>query len=154
MTFFLKNIEAEADAVARFVELLKQEQEALNSGDIERLDALLQRKDEVTTEQGELAAHRNSWLAAGGFGVGRAGVEAWLALHPAAPLAQQAWSQVLSLAEKARELNRINGEIIQMRMLHNAQALEVLLGTSRQPNLYGPNGQSATQNSRRINDAA
>ena len=154
MPAFLQNIDAEADAAARFVELLKLEGEALKSGDIDSLDVLLQRKNEFADELGALSKQRNSFLSASGFSADRPGVDAWLAAHPASKLAHKAWSRVLSLAGEARELNRLNGELIQIRMQYNAQALEALLGATRQPNLYGRDGQSAPQNNRRINDAA
>ncbi len=140
--------------MARFVALLKEERDALNSGNIDLLDALLAQKNKVAAELQVLAEQRNKELVARSLGTDRNGLEAWLAAHPSNQPARQAWSQVLLLAKEARDLNRENGELIQLRMRHNALALEALLGASRQPNLYGPDGQSAPQSNRRINDAA
>jgi flagellar biosynthesis protein FlgN len=146
-------LQAEVDAVARFVELLKLERDTLSGGDINNLDSLVQRKNDVAAELQALTDRRNSLLAGMGFEPDRMGVEAWLAAHPANNAAQKSWSQVLSLAKEARELNLLNGELIKMSIQHNSKALETLRGATRQPNLYGPDGQSAPQNSRRIYDS-
>ncbi len=61
---------------------------------------------------------------------------------------------MLSLASQARELNRVNGELIQIRMQYNAQALEALLGGNGSLALYGPDGQNAAPSARRISDRA
>jgi len=151
---FLHTVEAEAEAVLRFVDLLKLEQASLGKGDIDGLSLLIQRKSDVAAELGTLAEQRNSALAAQGLGADRSGIEAWFEGHPADTRVRNAWSRVLSLAGEARELNRVNGELIELRMQHNAQALEALLGASRQFNLYGPDGQTTAHSGRRINDAA
>lgn len=147
-------VEAEADAIARFVELLKLEQATLGQGDIEGLSVLIQQKSEVAAELGSLAEQRNASLAAHGLGTDLTGIEAWFESHPSDTRIRSAWARILPLAREARELNRVNGELIQIRMQHNAQALEALLGASRQLNLYGPDGQTTPHSSRRINDAA
>jgi flagella synthesis protein FlgN len=153
MSALVQGIDAEAKAVARFVELLKEEQEILSGGAIGRLDGLVQSKNQVATELGLLAEQRNAFLTARGLAVDNKGVEAWLAAHPSSKASRDIWSRILALAVQARDLNRMNGELIQVRMQHNAQALEILLGASRQQSLYGPDGQSAPQNTRRINDS-
>ncbi|HOG02801.1 MAG TPA: flagellar protein FlgN, partial [Accumulibacter sp.] len=84
----------------------------------------------------------------------RSGVTAWLADHPDESDAGTAWTLLLSLATQARELNRVNGGLIQLRMHHNAQALEVLLGGNGALALYGPDGQNAAPSARRISDRA
>lgn len=150
---FLQTVEAEADAVVRFVELLKLEQSTLGKGDIDGLSLLIQKKTEVAAELGVLAEQRNASLTAQGLGADRSGIEAWLEKHPADTRLRTAWSRILPLAGEARELNRVNGELIQIRMQHNAQALEALLGASRQLSLYGPDGQTTAHSGRRINDA-
>ncbi|MBI4741945.1 MAG: flagellar protein FlgN [Betaproteobacteria bacterium] len=154
MAALLHSIDAEADVAARFIGVLKLEREALNSGDLDSLDALLQRKNDLAAELGRLAEQREAFLASHGLGSDRAGMESWLVAHPARKVAQKAWSRLLLLAGEAREINRLNGELIQIRVQHNAQALEALLGASRPPSLYGPDGQSAPHSRRRIDDAA
>ena len=153
MSILLQNTEAEAGAVVRFVELLKLERDVLSSGDTGQIDALIRRKNDISSELQALTDRRNSLLTGMGFGSDRIGIEAWLAAQPANNAAQKMWLQILSLAKEARELNQLNGELIKMRMQHNSHALAILLRSSRQPNLYGPDGQSAPQNRRRIYDS-
>lgn len=149
-----RTLQTEADAVERFADLLRQEQQTLASGDVDALAPLIQQKNAVAAELTRLAQQRNALLAAEGLAPDRSGIEAWCAQHPANTEVRAAWSRILLLASNARELNRVNGELIQIRMQHNAQGLEALLGASRSLELYGPDGQTAAQSGRRINEAA
>jgi flagella synthesis protein FlgN len=154
MTDFLRTVEDEADTVSRFVDLLKNEQGMLTRGDVDGLAPIIQKKNTVANELTLLAKQRNALLAAQRLGPDRGGVDAWCAAHPASTKVSVAWSRILNLATEARELNRVNGELIKIRMQHNTQALESLLGASQSLDLYGPDGQAASRSSRRINDAA
>lgn len=154
MLDLLRTLQTEADAVARFADLLRQEQNTLATGDVDALTPLIQQKNSVAAELTAFAQQRNALLAAEGLAPDRAGIEDWCARHPANTDVSTAWSRILLLARDARELNRVNGELIQIRMQHNAQGLEALLGASRSLELYGPDGQTAAHSGRRINDAA
>ena len=148
-----RTVEAEADAVLRFVEQLKLEQEALANGETDKLIRFAESKGNISGELGALATQRNSLLAALELAADRAGIETWIERHPTNVGLPKAWARVLSLAAEARELNRVNGELIQIRMRHNTQALATLLSASRPLNLYGPDGQTAPSSGRRIDDA-
>lgn len=154
MTGLLRVLEAEADAVSRFIELLKLEQAALASGDIDKIVGFTQDKTTLASELTSLSNQRNSTLASLGLEADRAGVEAWFERHPPNVRTRNAWSRILSLASEARELNRVNGGLIQTRLQYNAQALAAMQGASRSLDLYGPDGQTAPLLSGRINDAA
>jgi len=153
-TVFLRAIADEADAVQRFVDLLKLEQTSLSNGNTDDLLVLAEQKSKLAVHLNDLATQRNTTLAAQGFGSDRAGVEAWRAKHPQEKSVGKNWSKVLTLAAEARELNRLNGELIQIRMQYNAKALEALQGGRNSLDLYGPDGQSMTPGRTRINDAA
>ena len=150
---FVQTITAEADAVQQFVDLLKLEQNTLSSGKTDDLPAFAEQKSKLAINLNSLATQRNTSLAAQGFGVDRTGVESWCAKYPDEKTAKMAWTKILSLAFEARELNRLNGELIQMHMHYNAKALEALQGGRNSLDLYGPDGQSTTAGNRRINDA-
>jgi flagella synthesis protein FlgN len=154
MTDLLHTLTAEADAVLCFVNLLKQEQLALGNGDVDALAPIIPQKNTLAIELTALAKRRNTALAAEGFEPDRTGIDAWHNLHPRNNKVSTAWSQILSLASEARELNRVNGELIQIRMQHNTLALEALQCASRPLNLYGADGQTVGHSKRRINDAA
>ena len=153
-TGFLPTVEAEVAAARRFVSLLELEQEMLTKGEVDHLLALVQQKNELALTLATLADQRHQALAAEGMKADRTGVSAWFTAHPTASRARAAWSSLLSIASQARELNRLNGELIQMRMQHNAQALEALLGTHNALGLYGPDGQNTLPSGPRISDSA
>lgn len=146
---------AEAGAASAFVRLLETEQEALKAGNADALQAIIENKTSAAGELGALAAARNAILAAAGLPDDRAGTEAWLAANANDGSARAAWDKLLDLAAEARELNRLNGELIRLRMSHNAQMLQSLLAANRQEfDLYGADGQASTTAARRIIDSA
>jgi flagella synthesis protein FlgN len=149
----LQTLNAEAEAVRRFVDVLQREQNALKSGNTENLIDLAEQKSQVSSTLKQISAQRNTLLAAAGFNDDRAGMEAWCARNPAEKRVNEAWSSVISLASEARELNRLNGELINLHMQYNSKALEALRGGHSALELYGPDGQSQTLGHRRINDA-
>ncbi len=143
----------EAATVRQFVDLLKREQASLSTGSADELLALIAQKDQLAIQINSLAAQRNKSLDAEGFSPDRIGVEAWCAKHPTEETASNAWTSILALANDARELNRLNGELIQIRLQYNNKALEALQGSKKTLDLYGPDGQSTTHAHRRINHA-
>lgn len=147
-------IAAEAGVVAAFVVLLKEEQEILKAGNPEALPDLIERKTDTAQKLAPLAAARNSELARAGFATDRAGIDAWLAKHPGNQGVRQQWQQLQTLAAEAKELNRVNGELIRLRMQNNAQALEALLAAAHRQDLYGADGQATQAATRRIIDSA
>ena len=151
---FPQAIEAEAAAVQKFVDLLQLEQKALSAGNTEELPGLAEQKSKLAIDLSRLAADRNISLAAQGFGADRVGVAAWCVKHPKNHRVGDAWTRILACAHEARELNRVNGELIRIRMQYNANALAALQGGTDALDLYGPDGQSTTPGVRRINDAA
>lgn len=143
----------ETEAVEQFVDLLKLEQASLSGGNTDKLPEYAEQKIQLAGHLNRLATQRNALLAAQGLNADRAGVEAWCAKHPDEKNAVKLWSRILSLAGEAHALNRLNGELIQMRMQYNAKALEALQGGKSSLDLYGPDGQSTSSNRRRIHDA-
>lgn len=146
-------VDSELKAVRSFVELLQLEQDCLRDGDIEALTDIVERKTAVATELSACAAARNSCLASRKLASDRPGVEAWLTAHPEDEAVRSSWQTLLELAAEARELNRLNGELLRVRSQHNAQALEALLGASRPLQLYGPDGHTSALGSNRLRDA-
>lgn len=154
MADFLPTVEAEVAAAKRFVTLLELEQEMLTKGEVEHLQELVQQKNGLAVKLATLAEQRHQALAAEGLTADRSGLSAWFSAHPTASRAHAAWTLLLSIASQARELNRINGELIQLRMQYNARALEALLGTHSALGLYGPDGQNTLPSGPRISDSA
>lgn len=153
-TPLLQTLTAEAEAVRLFVDLLQREQNALKSAKTDELAELAEKKSQLGITLNQLADQRNTLLAASGLSNDRSGIDAWCAQHPAEKGASAAWQSIVLLAGEARELNRLNGELIKIHMQYNAKALEALRGGQSALELYGPDGQAQTPGSRRINDAA
>ena len=149
----LQTLTAEAEAVQRFVDILQLEQSALKNGKTDDLADFAEKKSQLGITLKQLSAQRNALLAASGFNDDRAGVEAWTAKYPAEKRVNEAWAAILSLASEAKELNRLNGDLINLHLQYNSKALEVLSGGNSALELYGPDGQSQTLGKRRINDA-
>lgn len=147
-------VDSEAATVEDFVALLEREQEMLVKGRVDDLIELVRQKNTVAAKLATLAAQRSVLLRASGLTADRAGMASWFEANPAEVRARTAWSSLLSLAGQARELNRVNGELIQDRMKHNALALEILVGSNASANLYGPDGQRSPPGGRRISDSA
>ena len=153
-TVFLQTMTAEAVAVQQFVSLLKLEQTSLSNGNIDNLPDFAEQKNKFSVHLNSLAEQRNAVLTAQGFAADRAGIETWCTKHPEEQNARKAWQKILSLAAEARELNRLNGELIQMRLQYISKALEALQSGNKSLDLYGPDGQSTPPDNRRIYGAA
>jgi flagella synthesis protein FlgN len=150
---FLKIVAEEADSVERFVRLLEEEKALLTEGRAEALAAAVEKKEELAAELNALARQRGDHLAANGFSPDRAGMASWSAAHPREKEALAAWNRSLSLAARAKELNRVNGQLIDLRLRHTGEALEVLLRKESRLDLYGPDGRATVPGDQRIDDA-
>lgn len=58
-----------------------------------------------------------------------------------APQGSAIWQEIVNLGLRASELNRINGELIQIKLRHNQQRLIVLSNAVNKASVYGRNGQ-------------
>lgn len=132
----------EAAQLRDFVALLEREQQALVGGDVDRLMPLAAEKTEVFSRLAGLGEARNQALAAQSLPPDRAGMETWLGRHAELAGSRRAWQELLTMAEKARVLNQVNGKLIASRLAGNQQALSALLAAANQAALYGPDGQA------------
>ena len=129
---------AERAALLSFVDLLEREQGMLVEN---RADQLLELSGKKTTDAlslNELAEARRNLLQ-NLPKLSADAIQTWLATH--SPQSFAVWHEVLALAERAQQLNRINGELIQIKLRHNQQSLAVLSNAVKKANLYGPDGQ-------------
>lgn len=150
---FLETVAREAELVERFVRLLEQEKTLLTEGRTEALTVAIEEKEQLAANLNELAQRRGRHLVDDGLTPDRAGMASWSARHPEQKEAIAAWNRTLSLAAQAQELNRLNGQLIQLHMQFTGQALEILLRKEGRLDLYGPDGRSTAAGDRQINDA-
>jgi flagella synthesis protein FlgN len=139
----LTTLRDEQQLLSSLVELMKQEQQFLVRADTEGLTALTPQKSRLVHQMGQLAAQRHQALGGAGFAVAEAGMEAWLASGAEAG-ASVLWQQLLALTREAKELNRVNGMLINKQMMHT----QVQINAMRTPahgsdtGFYGPSGQT------------
>lgn len=117
----------EHKALQSFIALLEEEQRTLLSGQPETLLELADHKTRHVETLTRLAQQRRQ-------------------LQPVEPTAADArvcqlWMDIRQMAEQAEQLNRTNGELIQIKLRNNQQALTVLNQAANSASLYGPDGQ-------------
>jgi len=144
MTLPTATLTAEQAHIQALLELMKQEQQFLVAADADGLEGLTPRKVVLVQELAQLSRQRLSALGGAGFAAAEAGMEPWLAAHGDAP-AHAAWSALLALTADAKELNRVNGLLINRQMAHNQTVLNALrtpTAGAADSTLYGAKGQT------------
>lgn len=133
----------EQQLVGSLVELMQQEQDLLIKADAEGLAALMPQKSELVQQLAGLAGERHKALGAAGFAAAESGMEPWLAAS-GAPDARTQWEHLLALTAQAKELNRVNGMLINKQLAHTRTALGTLRtpGVAPEAGVYGPGGQT------------
>ena len=135
----------EHERISALVELMKQEQQFLVAADADGLDGLTPRKTVLVQELAQLSRQRHGALAGAGFLASEAGMEPWLATQGDDPSVRAAWRQLLALTLEAKELNRVNGMLINRQMAHNQTVLNALrtpTAGAADSTLYGAKGQT------------
>jgi flagella synthesis protein FlgN len=135
----------EHERISALVELMKQEQQFLVAADADGLDGLTPRKTVLVQELAQLSRQRHGALAGAGFLASEAGMKPWLATQGDDPSVRAAWKQLLALTLEAKELNRVNGMLINRQMAHNQTVLNALrtpTAGAADSTLYGAKGQT------------
>jgi flagella synthesis protein FlgN len=133
---------AEQQLLASLVELMKQEQQLLVSADADGLAALMPQKTKSVQQLATLSIARHRALGAAGYAQAESGMEPWLAAS-GAPEARAQWERLLELTAQAKELNRVNGMLINKQMANTQAALGALRPAgSGDATVYGPGGQA------------
>src|SRR5262249_13974039 len=109
ITAYLNNLAEEHSVLARLVDLLRAEQDALVRGDADQVAALADPKAQCI---GALKAHaqeRRALVAAGGRSPDGNGMKLWTEEQAKAePRLGQRWREFLALARVADQVNRAN----------------------------------------------
>ncbi len=149
----MDSLREEHKALASLIELMKDEQAHLIAANIEGLQAINEQKAKIVARASEMAQKRHRALVLAGFEPKEEDMRAWLASINQSNVGE-AWEQLLEITRSAKELNRVNGMLINKHLARNQGALEALQGptqTSSPSNFYGPNGQTkGAINSRRL----
>jgi flagella synthesis protein FlgN len=143
MTSPITTLRDEQQLITTLVDLMKQEQQFLVSADSDGLNTITPQKSSLVQQMAALASQRHQALGAAGFPAREAGMEDWLASCNDSA-ARTAWLALLERTREAKELNRVNGMLINKQMTNT----QVVLNAMRTPaggadaGVYGPAGQT------------
>ena len=131
----------EQQLIGSIVELMKTEQQFLVSADADGLSTISPKKLQLAQKAAELSRLRHRALGAAGFPALEAGMEPWLAVGGNDELRAQ-WNRLLELTREAKELNRINGMLVNKQLAHTQGMLNALRPAAAGAGVYGPGGQA------------
>lgn len=140
----------ESAALEQLIAALQDEQTLLKEGRADDLAPVVERKNRQLETLSRFGRRRNELLAAGGHAADRAGVAAWGQAAGQLGLA----TAFLALADEARELNRLNGQLIALRLQAAQTALAALAPGRTSLGLYGPSGKTSFSSGYRLIDSA
>ena len=143
-------LQDELTLIDSLIDLMKQEQQCLVAADTDTLATLTPVKTQHITQLAALAGQRHGALAGAGFPGSEAGMEAWLAARKDATV-QSVWQRALERMREAKELNRVNGMLINKQMTHNQNLIQAMRtpADSADMGVYGPKGQTTSSNNKR-----
>ena len=143
-------LQDELTLITSLIDLMKREQQCLVTADTDTLAELTPVKTDHITQLGMLATQRHAALAEQGFAGSEPGMEAWLARKNDSAVSG-IWQSALGKMREAKELNRINGMLINKQMTHNQNLIHAMRTPTdaADKGMYGPKGQATTSNNRR-----
>lgn len=142
----MSSLHEEQQLITELVAVLKQEQAHLVVADVAGLTAVTPAKTSLVQRMTVLATQRHRALGAAGFIAGEAGMEPWITRSGGSD-ARALWLQLLEQTRAAKELNRVNGLLINRHMGYTQSALDALRPKVKANSVYGPSGM--TNNSTR-----
>lgn len=142
MTSPLATLLDEQQTIGSLIGLMQQEQQFLVSADSDGLDQLTQQKSALVQQAAALASRRHLALGSVGYPASETGMAAWLAEAGAEARAQ--WTDLLNRTRAAKELNRVNGMLINKQLTMTQVALNAMRtpAGSSDAGFYGANGQT------------
>ena len=137
---------AETKYVAGLLRLLKQENEQLKSHDASALEALVEQKQSLLNQLAESAKIRQALLQEQGLSFTEPNWQRYLkALKQ--PKLEQTWQSLVPLIKQCREINQINGKLINRAKQNVSQLANILKGKPlNHQQLYNAKGEADTHN--------
>jgi len=140
--------EKDAALVSELLSDLQSEQSALVTADLDVIERMVDKRVELLQALGAAANARYDALASAGFEPNEQGMAVWLQKQ-SSQLLDSAWVTFQQELTQAKELNRLNGILINKHFLRNQEKLDALNGKTSAPQFYGKNGQAHRANSSR-----
>jgi flagella synthesis protein FlgN len=135
------NLRNEQQLIGSILALMKTEQQFLVSADADGLATITPKKLQLAQEAAELSRLRHRALGSAGFPADDKGMEPWLAVGGSDELRSQ-WNRLLDLTREAKELNRVNGMLVNKQLAHTQGMLNALRPAAAGAGVYGPGGQA------------
>ncbi len=142
------SFEQDAKLVNNLLEVLTREQSSLVLSDIDAIEAAMEEKSVLLQNISLIANSRYATLAAGGFAPNESGMTSWLKSQTK-PTQTESWERFQKSISQAKEMNRLNGILINKHFNRNQQLLNQLQGNSDNGGVYGKNGQAKSQSGSR-----
>ena len=136
------SFDTERQLAARLLDELASELGILTSGEIDRMEDLLERKSGLIQHLSQASHKRYQALAEIGFSADETGMQQWLQQQHSENLTIR-WNEFQDLLTRGKEANRVNGLLINKHFNRNKQVLDVLHGTRQTGQFYGPDGQAS-----------
>ncbi|BEV07904.1 MULTISPECIES: flagellar protein FlgN [unclassified Methylophilus] len=147
------SFEADANLVEALIEDLQNEQKALVKADLDTIERIIDQRVELLQALGEAAKQRYAALSAAGFEANEKGMAKWLELGHGKVM-DTAWMEFQKKLAQAKELNRINGILINKHFQRNQEKLDAIQGkATNATQFYGKNGQTHGAHSSRTSFA-
>jgi flagellar biosynthesis protein FlgN len=128
--------------------LLSREQFSLIDMDIDAIENLLDEKSTLLQKINASVLVRYQALSNAGYEPNENGMAAWI--ESSVPMKYiQLWQDFQNTLAQAKELNRVNGQLINKHFNRNQQFLNELKGDFANNGVYGPNGQTSSQSYKR-----
>jgi flagella synthesis protein FlgN len=135
------SFELDARLANQLIEVMHQEQVALIHGDIDEIEVLLTEKSTLLQRINLAVLSRYESLTAGGFEGSEAGMLDWLKKE-SNPNLNRAWNAFKKTLIEAKEINRLNGLLINRQFNLNQQTLQQLQGNAGKGETYGRSGKA------------
>jgi len=135
--------EQDAKLLNELLFLLSREQISLVNADIDSIEAMLDEKGALLQRINASVQDRYKALFKAGYEPNENGMAAWVR-KDTLPKQVEAWQSFQKTLDQAKEMNRLNGQLINKHFNRNQQFINHLQGASG-TGVYGPNGQTASQ---------
>jgi flagellar biosynthesis protein FlgN len=138
------NFTRDAQLLSSLLAELNNEQKALINQDIELIESIMNKRLTLLQDLSATAKSRYDNLMASGFQANEQGMKDWLTTQKNEQL-NQAWALFQKSLAHAKELNRLNGILINKHVSRNQEKLNLLHGDKSKTQVYGKNGQAKSQ---------
>ena len=140
----------ESLALDQLINTLNEELGALKAGMADALPEIVEKKNKILEGLARLDRKRGELLVTARCSADRAGLKKWAKDNERKPIVDD----FLAKADEARELNRLSGQLISLRLQHTQSALETLVPNRSAQGLYGRSGKTSFSTGYRLIDSA